>query len=112
MNDTSVKVLVGRFMVRVNDMSVEALVDRFEAEMAEGYLDGFDLDNPPPSENRSASYRHGFENGRDDRGRHPRATAATLRLVAEEVIRDDIEKVTGKPTAAEEIRSAAHGLNS
>jgi hypothetical protein len=30
-NDTSLKSLVGRFMVRVNDTSVEGLVDRFEA---------------------------------------------------------------------------------
>ncbi|MBR1158105.1 hypothetical protein [Bradyrhizobium elkanii] len=78
--------------------------------MTEGYLDGRNPDNPPPSENRSASYRHGFENGRDDHGRHPRATAAMLRLMAEKAIHDDIEKVTGKPTAAESIRSDAHGL--
>jgi hypothetical protein len=109
-NDTSLKSLVGRFMVRVNDTSIEALVDRFEVEMTEGYLDGRNPDNPPPSENRSSSYRHGFENGRDDHGRHPRATAAMLRLMAEKAIHDDIERVTGKPTAAESIRSAAHGL--
>jgi hypothetical protein len=32
--------------------------------------------------------------------------------MAEEAIRDDIEKVTGKPLATEEIRSAADGLRS
>lgn len=35
-------------------------------EMVEGYTDGFDLDNPEPSDNRSNSYRHGFANGRAD----------------------------------------------
>jgi hypothetical protein len=36
-------------------------------EMVQGYRDGFDLNSPEPSENRSASYRHGFANGRADR---------------------------------------------
>lgn len=37
------------------------------AEMIAGYIDGFDLNSPEPSENRSASYRHGFKNGRADK---------------------------------------------
>jgi hypothetical protein len=36
-------------------------------EMLLGYREGFDLDIPEPSENRSASYRHGFANGRADK---------------------------------------------
>lgn len=36
-------------------------------EMVEGYRDGFDLDAPEPSANRSRSYRHGFANGRADK---------------------------------------------
>lgn len=36
-------------------------------ELVDGYLDGFKLDNPEPSCNRSFSYRHGFANGRADR---------------------------------------------
>lgn len=36
-------------------------------EMVEGYRDGFDLDAPKPSTNRSRSYRHGFANGRADK---------------------------------------------
>jgi hypothetical protein len=32
-------------------------------EMVQGFLDGYDLTAPEPSANRSASYRHGFENG-------------------------------------------------
>lgn len=40
---------------------------RAEAEMVAGYLDGFKPESPPPSGNRSRSYRHGFKNGRADR---------------------------------------------
>ncbi len=36
-------------------------------EMVAGYMDGFNLENPEPSANRSASYRHGFANGRADK---------------------------------------------
>jgi hypothetical protein len=36
-------------------------------EMVQGYIDGFNLDDPAPSENRSESYRHGFANGRADK---------------------------------------------
>jgi len=35
--------------------------------MLEGYLDGFNLDSPEPSQNRSLSYQHGFANGRADK---------------------------------------------
>jgi hypothetical protein len=52
-------------------------------EMVQGYLDGFDLNNPEPSENRSHSYRHGFANARDDRAGMPRASAQTLREMAD-----------------------------
>lgn len=38
-----------------------------ERERFEGYLYGFDLSSPEPSANRSASYRHGFINGRADK---------------------------------------------
>lgn len=51
-------------------------------EMIDGFLDGYDLDAPEPSTNRSASYRHGFANGRDDRAGKPRATAQALRDMA------------------------------
>ncbi len=37
------------------------------ADMIEGYMDGRDLSNPEPGENRSHSYRHGFLAGRNDR---------------------------------------------
>jgi hypothetical protein len=52
-------------------------------EMVQGYLDGFDADNPEPSANRTHSYRHGFANGRDDLRGKPRATAVELRQQAE-----------------------------
>jgi hypothetical protein len=72
------------------------LEESFLHEMVEGYRDGRNPDNPAPSSNRSASYRHGFENGRDDHARSPRATAAMLRLMAEKAIRDDIESSIGR----------------
>lgn len=58
-------------------------------DMVQGYLDGLDLDNPEPSENRSFSYRHGFANGRDDRYGKPRASAIVLIKMAEEAERKD-----------------------
>ena len=53
-------------------------------DMTEGYMDGLDPSSPPPSENRSHSYRHGFANGRDDLRKQPRAPAAVLRQLAQE----------------------------
>lgn len=43
-------------------------------EMVRGYMDGRDPDNPEPSANRSASYRHGFGSGRADLGAPSRGT--------------------------------------
>jgi hypothetical protein len=77
--------------------------------MAQGYRDGRNPDNPEPSANRSASYRHGFENGRDDYARSPRATAAMLRLMAEKAIRDDIESSTGRRPPQSAVR-ASHAI--
>lgn len=37
------------------------------AEMVEGYMDGYDLNAPEPSANRSHSYRHGFMVGRSEK---------------------------------------------
>lgn len=62
---------------------------RADQEMVEGYIDGFNLNNPEPSSNRSASYRHGFQNGRDDRRGTPRATAEALRKAAQEAMDAD-----------------------
>lgn len=58
-------------------------------EMVSGYLDGLKPDSPEPSGNRSFSYRHGFANGRDDRAGNPRASAQSLRRMAEEAMRLD-----------------------
>jgi hypothetical protein len=41
------------------------------AEMLECYMDGFDVDAPEPSANRSYSYRHGFAVGRADKAGKP-----------------------------------------
>lgn len=64
--------------------------------MSEGFLDGYDPDSPEPSANRSASYRHGFANGRDDINHSPRALAADLRQAAEEALAAD--RVSAPPS--------------
>lgn len=58
-------------------------------DMIQGYNDGFDRDAVSPGPNRSASYVHGWKNGRDDRLGTPRATAAELRAKGDEAMRLD-----------------------
>jgi hypothetical protein len=58
-------------------------------EMVEGYLDGFDFDNPDPSDNRSNSYRHGFANGRADK-------TGKLAFASAQIARDEAEKAMAK----------------
>lgn len=60
-------------------------------EMVAGYLDGFDLDNPEPSANRSHSYRHGFANGRADKTGVSRGLSceALSRAADEAMAKDD-----------------------
>ena len=59
------------------------------AEMIEGFRDGYDLSAPEPSANRSHSYRHGFANGRDDRRGQPRDTYANIVAAAEDAMTAD-----------------------
>lgn len=56
-------------------------------EMLDGYMDGYasDLKALPNGNNRSDSYKHGWNNGRDDRLKRPRASAAILRKQADEI---------------------------
>lgn len=61
-------------------------------DMSEGYRDGLrdaEDDFPDRLANRSASYRHGWLNGRDDRKRSPRTGAEDLRQQAEAAIEKD-----------------------
>lgn len=60
------------------------------ADMVEGYMDGFDQSSPEPSANRSASYRHGFANGRDDLNGKPRDVASNLIDKALEAMKEDL----------------------
>lgn len=60
------------------------------ADMVEGYLDGCDRSTPEPSSNRSASYRHGFANGRDDLNGRPRDAAINLREKALDAMKEDL----------------------
>lgn len=51
-------------------------------DMLEGYRDGLAdgrAEMPKSFSNRSLSYRHGWLNGRDDRMKKPRASAAEIR---------------------------------
>jgi hypothetical protein len=57
--------------------------------MIDGYKDGFDHNSPDPSGNRSASYLHGFANGRDDLRRKPRADYKTLVAMADAAMAKD-----------------------
>ena len=66
-------------------------MNRAQDEMVEGYLDGRDPDNPEPSANRSAAYRHGFQSGRDDLSRKPSAPFAQRRAEADRIINENAE---------------------
>lgn len=66
--------------------------DQRERDMGEGYFDGLrDTRSHPPHgpSNRTESYWFGWENGRDDRVKIPRAPAATLRAESERILRGD-----------------------
>ena len=63
-------------------------------DMVEGFRDGLDLNNPEPSFNRSASYRHGFAVGRSDRAGKPAfGSAENARRLADMAMAHD--KATG-----------------
>lgn len=52
-----------------------------DADIIDGYFDGREDERIeyPEATNRSAFYRHGWLNGRDDRVGSPRASAETIR---------------------------------
>ena len=58
-------------------------------EMVQGYMDGYDLDAPEPSENRSYSYRHGFAVGRAEKTGGKLADYNTLVARADEATAKD-----------------------
>ena len=53
-----------------------------DRELLQGYWDGL-RGEAEPGNNRSHCYRHGWQNGRDDRGKSPRASAGYIRELAE-----------------------------
>lgn len=61
-----------------------------EREMVEGYTDGRKQDSPEPSANRSRSYRHGFQSGRDDLSKTMSAPFEVRRQQADEAIASDM----------------------
>jgi hypothetical protein len=66
-------------------------------DMIDGYMDGWDLDNPEPSANRSRSYRHGFANARDDKRGQPRASFQEIGRQADEAMALDAYDAAGMP---------------
>lgn len=48
-------------------MPIDPMETAANDEMVQGFRDGYDLDCPEPSDNRSHSYKHGFKAGRNDR---------------------------------------------
>lgn len=63
-----------------------------EQEMMAGYIDGLDSGSnelPDCHRFKSAAYRHGWLNGRDDRVHKPRDKASVLRARAGMIIGDE-----------------------
>jgi ribosome modulation factor len=82
---------------RCDLISINGILQRpANKDMVEGYLDGFGdkgRDDLPYSlsSNRSASYVHGWLNGRDDRRGYPRASFLEISRRADEAMRMDDE---------------------
>jgi hypothetical protein len=70
-------------------MSDPQTTPQANAEMIEGFVDGYDLSNPEPSDNRSRSYRHGFRSGRADKGLPRKESFDEVRAMAEEAMKLD-----------------------
>ena len=58
-------------------------------DMAQGYLDGRDLNSPEPSGNRSHSYRHGFMVGRSEKLGRKAGSYETLVRAADAAMEKD-----------------------
>ena len=65
--------------------------DEAENEMLSGYRDGLDPSTPPPSGNRSYSYRHSFLIGRADNRGEAEFSAQTALKRALVCLRKDME---------------------
>ena len=84
--------LVESFLLDVRRTRSTLIVIEASDDMVEGYLDGFKDDRndmPTSLSNRSASYRHGWANGRDDRRHRPRASTSVLRRELVDAIAKD-----------------------
>lgn len=58
-------------------------------EMIQGYMDGYDINAPEPSANRSYSYRHGFMVGRAEKTGKKLPRAESLRDAADAAMARD-----------------------
>lgn len=61
-----------------------------DTEMLQGYWSGLNGETEPGN-NRSHSFRHGWQNGRDDRAKSPRAAASYIREEADAARAKDME---------------------
>jgi hypothetical protein len=58
-------------------------------DMVQGYMDGYDLNAPEPSANRSHSYRHGFAVGRAEKQGGKLGDYRTLSAAADAAMEKD-----------------------
>lgn len=65
-------------------------------EMIQGFRDGYDLDAPEPSDNRSHSYRHGFKAGRNDKMPYGQGPFHGVSF-------DEVRRMAGEAMAQDEI---------
>lgn len=68
-------------MATLGEYMAQKAGDPHLADIVDGYFDGRDDERAeyPEASNRSAFYRHGWLNGRDDRVGRPRYSAAQIR---------------------------------
>lgn len=58
-------------------------------EMVQGFRDGYNISNPEPSGNRTASYRHGFMVARIDKGMMASPGIDALEMLADQAMAAD-----------------------
>lgn len=83
-------------MDRDVDQRLSELEIELDREHLDGYFDGRDPDNPEPSANRSAAYRHSFAVARAELANRPRL-AVLSRLAAGQIATDErVKVITGQ----------------
>jgi hypothetical protein len=73
----------------MTDMSGIEMGKPANDEMIQGYMDGYDLTAPEPSDNRSHSYRHSFYIGRAEKLGLPMISGRELERHADDAMAAD-----------------------